>query len=305
MAQYIFMTKDLFSNVKYLTINKEDENWGLSITTVGFQSIAPHSAYPPKGHPSQYWFNPEVGRTLNEYQLIYITKGEGSFSSGSTKSLTVESGTLLLLFPDEWHTYCPNPVTGWDTYWIGFCGHFPDNLVKNSFSSKKRPVHQIGFNQQIVALFEQAIELVKQNKTGFQQIVSGITIHILGMIYYIIKNNYFKDKEIVDTIERAKMIMQEQIEGGTALKDIASELNMSYSWFRKMFKQYTGLSPAQYQLQIKLQKAKALLVSSSISVKEIAYQLDFESPNYFISFFKNKTGHTPLEFRKVSHGKHS
>lgn len=297
------MNSQLFTHVKYLTINEQDKRWGLSINTVGFQSIASHTDYPPKGHPSQYWFNPSFGRTLHEYQLVYITKGEGTFQSNSVKLSQVGPGTLLLLFPGEWHTYKPNYESGWDTYWIGFCGYFPDNLVKYGFSSKKSPIHEIGSNEEIVSLFEQAIDLVKRERTSFQQIVSGITIHILGLIYYIIKNNYFEDKEIVAKIEKARMIMQEHSGGEACLRDIADELNMSYSWFRKMFKQYTGLSPAQYQLQIKLQKAKALLVSSSTSVKEIAYLLDFESPNYFISFFKEKTGHTPLAFRKMSHGK--
>ena len=123
------------------------------------------------------------------------------------------------------------------------------------------------------------------------------------MIYYIIKNNYFGDSEIVKKIAKARMIMREQLRGEADLKGIAGELNMSYFWFRKMFKQYTGLSPAQYLLQIKTQKAKALLVSSSMTIKEIAYQLDFESPNYFTPFFKERTGHTPIEFRKTSHGK--
>ncbi len=78
---------------------------------------------------------------------------------------------------------------------------------------------------------------------------------------------------------------------------------MSYSWFRKMFKQYTGLSPAQYQLWVKLQKAKALLIGSSKNIKEIAFLLEFESSNYFTVFFKQKTGMTPVEFRKAGHGR--
>jgi len=297
------MNNSLFSNVKYLTINGQDMKWGLSITTVGFQSIAPDSPYPPKGHPSQYWFNPASGRILHEYQLVYITKGEGTFQSDSVDQIRVKSGTLLLLFPGQWHTYTPKRDSGWDTYWIGFSGYFSDNLLQSGFTSLKSPVHEIGFNEQIVNLLEQAIDLVKQEKPAFQQIASGITIHMLGLIYYIIKNNYFKDKEIFAKIERARMIMREHALGEACLEDIAKGLNMSYSWFRKMFKQYTGLSPAQYLLQIKLQKAKALLVSSTISVKEIAYMLDFESPNYFNSFFKEKTGNSPLEFRKISHGK--
>lgn len=297
------MDKKLFSNVRYLTINEKDEQWGLYINTVGFQSIAPHSSYPPKGHPSQYWFNPATGRTLHEYQLVYITKGEGIFRSDSVGSANVKAGHVIMLFPGEWHTYYPLKNMGWDTYWIGFYGKYPDHLINHHFFTKKEPVLDIGFNERIVHLFDQAIELVKQEKSGFQQAVSGIALHLLGVIYYITQNNLFEDKEIVKKIEEARMIMREHPEGSICLEEIATDLNMSYSWFRKMFKQYTGLSPAQYQLQVKLQKAKALLISSSMTVKEIAYLLDFESPNYFTSFFKDKTGFTPVEYRKISHGK--
>jgi AraC-like DNA-binding protein len=76
---------------------------------------------------------------------------------------------------------------------------------------------------------------------------------------------------------------------------------MSYSWFRKMFKKYTGLSPTQYQLQIKVQKAKEFLTSSSLPIKEISDILQFDSVNYFISFFKEKTSESPSEFRKRVH----
>lgn len=296
------MKNKLFFNVRYLPVNDKDINWGLAVSTAGFQSIIPGASYPPKGHPSRYWFDPVRGRTLPEYQLIYVTRGRGFFRSNSVKLSKVKAGNTILLFPDEWHSYYPQKDIGWDTYWIGFYGSHPDSLVNHRFFLKRNPVFDIGFSEEVAGLFDQAIELVKQEKSGFQQAASGIVLHLLGEIYYITKNNLFEDKEIVKKIEEARMIMREHPEGSVCLEEIAAGLNLSYSWFRKMFKQYTGLSPAQYQLQLKLQKAKALLISSSKPVKEIAYLLDFESPNYFTSFFKDKTGFTPLEFRRVSHG---
>lgn len=294
--------KGLFSDVKYLTVNDKDPGWGLITTTAGYQSILPDQEYPPRGHPSQYFFRPAAGRTLHEYQLIYITRGEGRFKSANIGSARLEAGMLIMLFPGEWHTYQPVLDKGWDTYWVGFRGSFPDNLIEHHFFSKKSPVYDLGFNERIVELFKEIIEISKQEKTGFQQMIGGITMHLLGVIYYIIRNNLFQDKDIVSQIERARMIMWENPGGEMCPDDIASSLNMSYSWFRRMFKQYTGLSPAQYQLQVKLQKAKALLIGSSKTVKEIAFILDFESANYFTFFFKQKTGTTPIEFRKIRHG---
>ena len=69
--------------LKYLRVNARDEEWGIVITTVGYQYVSPNHAYPLSKHPDNYNFKNEGKRTLNEYQLVYITRGEGYFSSRS------------------------------------------------------------------------------------------------------------------------------------------------------------------------------------------------------------------------------
>lgn len=64
-----------------LTANPTDNIWGLAISSVGRQSIAENEVYPPQEHSMRYLFNTQKGRILNEYQLLYITKGKGVFSS--------------------------------------------------------------------------------------------------------------------------------------------------------------------------------------------------------------------------------
>ena len=66
--------------VKYLANNKDKDIWKMSVSSIGFQSTKFLDSYPPKGHPFGYTFNPERGRILDEFSLIYITKGEVHFS---------------------------------------------------------------------------------------------------------------------------------------------------------------------------------------------------------------------------------
>lgn len=61
----------------YLTIGDKDEKWGVVVTTIGYQFIPPGTKYPLSAHPDKYSFMPRGGRILNEYQLVYITKGSG------------------------------------------------------------------------------------------------------------------------------------------------------------------------------------------------------------------------------------
>ena len=121
---------------KYLIVNDMDRKFGLWVNTVGYQSIPPDSPYPLKEHPSGYFFNAEKGRVLREYQLVYITKGRGLFSSDSTSEKQVCKGRLMVLFPGQWHTYYPLRQTGWTEYYIGFEGPTIDAIVGDAFLSR-------------------------------------------------------------------------------------------------------------------------------------------------------------------------
>lgn len=287
--------------LRYMTISAMDEEWGIVVTTVGYQFIPPGCAYPLSRHPESYNFKPQTGRILNEYQLVYITKGSGHFSSQSCKPMKISAGTMILLFPGEWHSYYPDQATGWDEYWVGFRGPHIDKRVEKQFFTKEEPLHRIGLSATIVGLYEDILKFASQEKSGYQQMISSIVLHILGSVYYKEKNNSFTNTYVVDKINEARILMKENIEDPLSPEEIASRLGLGYSWFRRMFKEYTGVSPAQYQLQQKLLRAKELLTSTSLSISEIAYSLHFENAGQFSTFFRKKEGVTPSDFRERTH----
>ncbi len=92
---------DLGIDFKYLLVNERDKKFGLTVNTVGFQPIPPHSLYPSTEHPKNYCFHPGKGRILSEYQIVYISKGKGSFSSKSTRRTSITKGQAMVLFLDN------------------------------------------------------------------------------------------------------------------------------------------------------------------------------------------------------------
>ena len=294
------MTKnynDLGVEFKYLIVNDMDRKFGLWVNTVGFQSILPDSPYPLKNHPSGYFFNTSKGRILREYQIVYITKGRGLFTSETTPEKQVCKGRLMVLFPGQWHTYHPYQQTGWNEYYIGFEGPVVNNLFGEGFLSKDNQVLEVGLNEELVSLFSRALEIAEQDKISAQQYLSGIVMHMLGMILSISKNKIFEVGDVDQKIEQAKIIMNENVFKDIDPEELAMKLNISYSWFRKVFKDYTGYAPAKYFQELKLRKVKQLLVGTSQSVKEISFMLDYKSTDHFFSLFKKRTGFTPLEYR--------
>lgn len=288
---------DLGVTFKYLIVNAMDQKYGLSVNTVGFQSIHPDTPYPLKDHPSGYFFNAQKGRVLREYQFVYITKGHGVFASDSTPETAVSKGKLLVLFPGQWHTYRPLQQTGWNEYFIGFEGSIIDNLLKNSFLSKENQLLDVGMNEELVNLFSKALEVAEKDKTFAQQYLAGIVMHMLGLVLSVSQNKMFEVGDVGQKIESAKIIMNEHVYKDVDVEELALKLNVSYSWFRRAFKEYTGYAPAKYFQELKLRKAKQLLVESSKSVKEISYILNYTSAEHFFSIFKKRTGFTPIEYR--------
>ena len=282
---------------KYLIVNDKDKTFGTWINTVGFQSIQPDSPYPISDHPSGYFFNSIKGRILREYQFLYITKGKGVLSFDNKTEIPISKGLLFMILPGQWHTYHPSTKTGWNEYYIGFEGPIIDSIVENSFISKDNQVFEVGFNEELVNLFSRALEIAESDKISSQQYLSGIVLHILGLVLSVSQNKIFEVGDVVQKIEQAKIIMNENVFKNIDPEELAENLNTSYSWFRKVFKDYTGYAPAKYFQELKIRKAKELLVGTSHTVKEISFMLDYNSTEHFFSLFKKMTGYTPLEYR--------
>ena len=83
------------------------------------------------------------------------------------------------------------------------------------------------------------------------------------------------------------------------IKEIADLCNVSESYFRRLFKEYSGMSPMEYIIQYKIRRAKTLLRYNNISAAEIAELLGFGDPSYFTKKFKEYTKMTPTEYRKI------
>jgi AraC-like DNA-binding protein len=283
------------SEVRYLT-STENNLWKTNVNTIGFESILPHESYPSTGHPQQYSFNFERGRVLHEFQLVYITKGKGQFASQQISQCDVLEGTVILLKPGEWHTYRPDETTGWECYWVGFSGMGAENL------SSIEQLITIGYDEEMVGLYRKILDVSNDERPGYQQFLSGILIHLVAYFVYRAKVKNWRDKQVIDKIDKARLIIREKINTRLYPEEIAASLNMSYTWFRRTFRQYTGLAPAQYIAQVKIQKAKAMLLVSNKTIKEIAIDLGFESIDYFSTQFRKQTGQTPTQFRAMCQG---
>jgi AraC-like DNA-binding protein len=248
-------------------------------------------------------FDWKHGRTLPSFQLLYITKGEGVFETKQIKRRIVKEGSIIILFPDVWHRYCPNKNTGWKEYWISFNGEQPRKFLENNFIQINKPIIEIGLNETIIKLYNQILELLENEIIGFREIIASLTYQIIAQVNSAQRIKQFGGKKIENVILKTKIYLDENISNKVNFRELADELNIGYSWFRRMFKHYTNLSPSQYFQLIKLNKAKTLLIETTMQISEIAYFLGFDSQYYFTKFFTKRAGVSPSKWRKTYQSK--
>lgn len=283
---------------KYLPVSEEDRSWGASVLHVGCGTITPNTVYPGNDrHPISYMFKWHQGRILDEYQMIYITTGKGSFQSDKVGLTTVVAGTIILLFPGEWHTYIPDPEVGWCEYWVGFEGPMLDELMKRGIFERDQPVLQVGMQPGMVDVFENIIQHTKYEYTGYQALVSGAVVYLLGMLQMIVRRQRLASESFHDEIiAKTKVLLREYIFEQIPMESIGNRLDISYATLRKLFKKYVGLSMKQYSIQLKINYAKNMLTDSNRQIKEIAYELNFDSVQHFSKQFKERVGVSPKDY---------
>lgn len=282
----------------YLPKSLDAEAWGLFVLDSGYTMIPPNSPYPPVEHPDAHMFSWESGRTLESFTLVYITRGSGVFESTSGGRQTIREGDLFIIHPGEWHRYQPDPATGWDEYWVEFDGEQARRIMRQKEFSPASPVHSIGADEQILRLFLEIAESTQTQAPGFEQIIATQASQVVARLVAHLRYSSPEAQRIETIIRRARLHILKNATQAIDTHSLARELGISYSALRHNFKRLTGLPPGQYQIQIRLNKARRLLRNSSLSIQEIAARLGFESIYYFSRLFKKKTGLAPLAYRR-------
>ncbi|MEZ5072627.1 MAG: AraC family transcriptional regulator [Bacteroidales bacterium] len=263
--------------------------------------IAPGTNYPPQDHPSGYYFSYENGRYLSEYQVNYDHRRRGHYEN-SLGQMKIAPGSLVITCPGEWHRYRPLKSSGWKEHYVGFAGVFAEQIFAGPWFAQKDRWLNLGHREDVLDSYCKIFQCIQQEKPGYQQVAAGIVMRLLGHIVSIDKQKGYKGKRIEKVIQNACFAIRENLQESIDFEEFARENGMGYSYFRKMFKKYMGMPPVQYHLDLKVHRAKEMLMNTDKSIKEISYELGFKSIYYFSRIFKSKQGVSPSEIRKMLGG---
>ena len=99
-------------------------------------------------------------------------------------------------------------------------------------------------------------------------------------------------------IEDARMFIRENYQReDMSLNTVASQVNISPSYFSAIFSAQTGQTFVEYLTAVRLEKAKELLMCSSLRTAEIGYEVGYKDSHYFSYIFKKVVGCSPTEYK--------
>ncbi|MGL6173912.1 MAG: AraC family transcriptional regulator [Cellulosilyticaceae bacterium] len=240
-----------------------------------------------------------IGLTLRsegraDYQIIYIAKGKGYFILDG-KEKEIEEGNIIFYRPGQMQQYSYSYKDQSEIYWIHFTGYEVEHYLRE-LKFGENQVYEVGFSKEYTELWNRIIAEIQVKRLCYESIVEGTLLQLLGMmgrnIYEEAQNTtrgYIQ--QIIEEIHKSNY-------NPLMIKEYAKQCNMSVCWFINSFKQFTGMTPQQYIIQMKINKAKGLLVDTQLNIGEIADILGFQNAFYFSRVFKKATGVSPKEWRK-------
>jgi transcriptional regulator GlxA family with amidase domain len=102
-----------------------------------------------------------------------------------------------------------------------------------------------------------------------------------------------------ERIRRSIDYMAEHLDQPLQVSDLAAVANLCLSHYFALFKRATGSSPIDFFIRLRMIRARQLLETSSLNIKQIAGELGYSDPFYFSRTFKSINGVAPTDYRKA------
>ena len=239
-----------------------------------------------------YW---QKGR--RDYQILYVANGKTHFWFDGKEEI-FSAGHMVLYKPEEIQKYVYYLEDNPEVFWIHFTGSDVKNILAYHGISLDEHVFYCGVLPDYKALFRKIIQELQLCRYGYEDYIASLFNDILLLVDRQQHEQKKATGNVQEQIERAAAYFNENYNTKISIDDYAESLHISTNWFIHNFKQYAGMSPAQYILSLRMVNAQSLLERTTYNIKEISEIVGYENPLYFSRVFKKEIGKSPAQYRK-------
>ncbi len=228
-------------------------------------------------------------------EICYYDKGSQYFEVNG-KPFLVKGGDVFIHFPGEVHGSGGHPEEKGCLYWIliKLDKSIPNNLVKLCNLIINRRERQFKGSRDIKRIFEDIFSIASnQEVEDIKRIRIDLEVQQLLLCLLDRIDNKVKEAEN-ERLNKVLQFIDARLTENPSISDLAREMNLSESRFKNLFKELTGFTPGDYIQRKKIQLAyRRIAAHPALSLTDLAYELNFSSPQYFCTVFKKYTGESP------------
>jgi two-component system response regulator YesN len=136
----------------------------------------------------------------------------------------------------------------------------------------------------------------ESSKPGKKQL-NGDIAHQSYVISALQRIREEREQQTLSVLGRAKNYILDKFSEDLSLEEVADFVHLNPHYFSKVFKQYVGETFIDFVTGLRIDKAKGLMATDELSLKEVCFEVGYKDPNYFSRVFKKVTGVTPTEYR--------
>jgi AraC-like DNA-binding protein len=238
-------------------------------------------------------------RTFGQFAIVYIVDGRGKYADANGLRRNIETGDMMILFPDIAHLYNPLPGTQWMTTYLCFQGPVFDLWRKQKLLDPRKPIHHAEpvdvWNRRLVSVVDAS------RQAGSAPALFGLC-RLQQLLAEIITatGNSLVHRDNSQWLNRASSLIEANLTDRPEWEHLARQMGLSPEHFRKRFTRLAGLPPARYRMARLMDRACELLQNSLLKDRQIADTLGFCDEFYFSRRFKAVTGQTPRQFRLIA-----
>lgn len=291
------MTSEAPDYFRYFAMTPAMKSWGLGVTAAGRTRVAPGAVYPSDAHPEDHRLDWEQGRVLESLQVVLIREGGGWLETKAGGTRWIGAGMAFLLFPGAWHRYRPDAETGWRESWVEVQGPVVANLIRNGHLQPERHVMEHAIPEGIEELLERVHLMLLAEQPAPPPLLAAAALEILARCS-LQEKGASSSAGVDHAVARAVRHLAEHHAEPVNMEELARSLGVAYSHFRRAFRRHTGLPPWKYVIQLRLNRARRLLVSGDATLEEIAIRVGFGSAFHLSHAFKKAYGIAPDPWRR-------
>ncbi len=235
-------------------------------------------------------------RVYGSFALVCVLRGAGTYKDAHGLRTSVEAGQCITVLPELGHWYGTRAGETWDEIYLTFDGPVFDLWRTSGLLGQTEPVrpHPEGFPNRLQALAQTASQFPNDRAKHIAQLLT-----LLNELPYTQYSRPNTPHPTSSFLSDAKAALETDIGAEISLSDLANRLNVGYETFRKRFERETGVSPAKYRAQKRMEAAKSLLrYSPQMTNRQVAQTLGFADEYHFSRRFTQSVGVSPRAFRR-------